>query len=84
LEPARLGCPFVSGPHVDHWPIYGAFVEAQATRLVNDTDDLADLLRQALEGSSGLSEMADRAQSLAGQLDAGSAALAPRLLDLMA
>lgn len=82
LEPARLGCPFVSGPHVDHWPIYGAFVEARATQLVGESRELTDMIGRALRGD--LTDMASRALALARQLDAESGGLAPRLLDLMA
>ena len=82
LEPARLGCPFASGPYVDHWPVYGAFIEANATRLARDDGDLADLIGGAWRGD--LAEMAVRARALVRQLDAESDALAPLLLDLMA
>jgi 3-deoxy-D-manno-octulosonic-acid transferase len=82
LEPARLGCPFVSGPHVDHWPVYGAFIGASATHLVHDPEELAGLIGRALRGD--LADMADRALSLVSRLDAENGALAPRLLDLMA
>jgi 3-deoxy-D-manno-octulosonic-acid transferase len=81
LEPARLGCPFVSGPHVDHWPVYSAFIGANATHLVHDPEDVAGLIGGALRGD--LADMADRARALVSQLDAESGALAPRLLDLM-
>jgi 3-deoxy-D-manno-octulosonic-acid transferase len=83
LEPARLGCPFVAGPHVDLWPIYGAFVETGATRLFNGRSELADLMRRALSRAPDLAAMASQALALAHERDAETEALAPRLLALM-
>lgn len=83
LEPARLGRPFVAGPHVDQWPIYSAFVEAEATRLLNGQSELADLIRRALSRTPDLVDMASHALALARERDAEAEALAPRLLALM-
>jgi len=83
LEPARLGCPFVIGPHVDLWPIYSAFVEADATRLVHGQSELADFMRSALSPTPVLTDMASRALALARERDTEAEALAPRLLALM-
>lgn len=83
LEPARLGCPFVAGVHVGHWPIYGQFVDADATRLVGGSDDLAVAMRQAFTHSEMFTEMAVRAMALVRRLDAQSQALAPSLVTLL-
>jgi len=83
LEPARLGCPFVIGPHVDSWPIYSAFVAADATRLVHGQSELADFMSRALSPNPGLTDMASRALALARERDTEAEALAPRLLALM-
>ena len=81
LEPARLGCAFVSGPHTEHWPIYDAFLAAGATRRVGKSEDLVAVMVEALE--SGLAEMARRAEATATGLDRDGRSLAPRLLELI-
>lgn len=81
LEPARLGCPFVAGPHVDHWPIYGDFLSAEAARRIDGAEDLARVMSEALSG--GLTDMARRATEIARRRDEDNQALAPRLLALL-
>jgi 3-deoxy-D-manno-octulosonic-acid transferase len=81
LEPARLDCPFVAGSHTDHWPVYGAFLAAGATRRVDTAGDLAAVIGGAL--GEGLAPMAARAAEVAARLDADNQALAPRLLTLI-
>ena len=83
LEPARLGCPFVSGAHVEFWPIYRDLVEADATRLVAGPAQLAEIMEQAVRGSPALADMAFRASMYVSRRDAESQALAPRLLALI-
>jgi 3-deoxy-D-manno-octulosonic-acid transferase len=83
LEPARLGCPFVAGRHVNLWPIYSAFVEADATRLLKGQIELADFMRRALSRTPDLTDMASRALAVARERDTEAEALAPRLLALM-
>ncbi|HEY8002673.1 MAG TPA: glycosyltransferase N-terminal domain-containing protein [Phenylobacterium sp.] len=83
LEPARLGRPFVAGPHVDQWPIYSAFVDAGATRILNGQGELADFMDRAINRTPDLADMASRALALARERDTEAEALAPRLLALM-
>jgi 3-deoxy-D-manno-octulosonic-acid transferase len=83
LEPARLGCPFAAGPHVDHWPIYRDLVEAGGARLLAGAKDLADWLEKALSGGAALESMAARAAEYARRRDAEGAAVIPRLLELI-
>ncbi len=47
LEPARLGRPFLAGPHVEAWPLYEEMVSAGATRLVSP-DGLAAAFAETL------------------------------------
>jgi 3-deoxy-D-manno-octulosonic-acid transferase len=82
MEPARLGCPFVSGPHTEHWPIYESFLAADATRRVRGPDDLAMVMGEAMDGR--LADMATWASEVAARLDGEARALAPRLLELVA
>ena len=81
LEPARLDCPFVAGPNTDHWPVYEAFLSAQASRRLETVGDLTAVMGEALR--DGLSGMAARAARVARRLDADNQALAPRLLALI-
>jgi 3-deoxy-D-manno-octulosonic-acid transferase len=81
LEPARLDCPFVAGPHTDHWPVYSAFLDAKATRRLEMANDLAAAIGDALGGA--LTSMATRAADVVTRLDADNQALAPRLLALI-
>ena len=83
LEPARLGCPFVSGAHVEFWPIYRDLVEADATRLVAGPAQLSEIMEQAVRGSPALADMAFRARLYVSRRDEESQALAPRLLALI-
>lgn len=84
LEAARLGCPFISGPYVAHWPIYGDLVRAGATRLLDGPDELPAWLRRSLAGDPSLSAMADCAAGFVERRDTQSQAVAPRLLALLA
>jgi 3-deoxy-D-manno-octulosonic-acid transferase len=82
LEPARLGCPFVAGPHVEHWPIYRDLIEAGATRLA-PAGELAGWIAQAVAADPSLAAMAERASDFVRRRDLESEAIAPRLLALL-
>ena len=84
FEPARLGCPFIAGRHVEHWPVYGDLVGAGATRLVEGEADLNAWFSKALEGSPELPAMAAKAADYAARRDEEGAAVVPRLLALLA
>ena len=81
LEPARLGCAIVAGPHTDHWPVYDAFRREDAVRTVVGASELAEVLSEAL--AEGLGDLGERGRDLAARLDADNAAVAPRLLALI-
>ncbi len=83
LEPARLGCPFVSGTHVENWPVYGELVACGATRLVGDAADLAPFFQRAIEDPSSLKAMAETARAMVSALDAGSGTIGDRVLGLL-
>jgi 3-deoxy-D-manno-octulosonic-acid transferase len=83
LEAARLGRPFVSGPHVDNWPLFHDLARAGATRLI-EADDLAPVVRQAFDGGDGdLAAMACCAQAFAQAGDGAARAAMPRILALL-
>jgi 3-deoxy-D-manno-octulosonic-acid transferase len=83
LEPARLGCPFVSGQYVESWPIYQDLVEADATRLLASPAQLTEIMDQAVRGNPTLADMAYRARVFVSRRDEESQVLAPRLLALI-
>jgi 3-deoxy-D-manno-octulosonic-acid transferase len=83
LEPARLGCPFVSGPHVENWPLYDELAAAGATRLVT-VPDLPALFGDALRpAKADLRAMACRAGDVVAVRDAEARAALPRILALL-
>ena len=81
MEPARLGCPFIAGPHTEHWPVYEAFLTARSTLRVESANEIAAVMTEALGGR--LAKMSARASKVAARLDGESRALAPRLLELV-
>lgn len=83
LEPARLGCPFISGPHVRDWPVYGALEAAAATRLAT-ADHLRGWFSRAIAGPSTLAHMARRAEAFAAAGDAAAGQTADHILGLLA
>ncbi len=83
LEPARLGCPFVAGTHVTHWPIYGDLARAEAAALVAGGDDLAAWFCRALADPTALRAMAARAAAYAARRDEEGQTVVPRLLSLI-
>ena len=48
MEPARLGCPILSGPYVDNFEIYQRFFAASAAHCVRDAEDLMTAWRAAI------------------------------------
>ncbi|MGA2952328.1 MAG: glycosyltransferase N-terminal domain-containing protein [Caulobacteraceae bacterium] len=81
MEPARLGCPFVVGPHTEHWPVYEVFLTARSTLRVESANQIAAVMSEALAGR--LAKMSARASKVAARLDGESRALAPRLLAMV-
>lgn len=82
LEPARLGCPFISGAYVEGWPVYGDLMAAQATRCVRP-DDLGDSFRAALDDPDRLAAMAGRARRFVLARDGEMRAAHARILALL-
>jgi 3-deoxy-D-manno-octulosonic-acid transferase len=84
LEPAALGCPALSGPHVENWiGVYDDFATADAVRCVGDARELSAAFAEALDAPAALRAMADRAKVLAGRGSAAADAAAVRLLELL-
>jgi 3-deoxy-D-manno-octulosonic-acid transferase len=84
LEAARLGCPFVVGPHRESWPIYKELAAAGATACLQEPSDLDAYLEAAVHGSEGLSAMASQARAFVVGRDAETGASLSRVLSLLA
>jgi 3-deoxy-D-manno-octulosonic-acid transferase len=82
LEPARLGCPFVAGPHVEAWPAYGDLARAGATRPAAP-EDLAAIIAEAVAAPERLAPMAERAQAFVDAGDTAARGAIPRILGLL-
>jgi 3-deoxy-D-manno-octulosonic-acid transferase len=83
LEPARLGCPFVSGPHVENWrSAYAGLRRDDATALVA-AEALDDWLAAGVERAPRLCAMADRARAFVAPRDDQARAVAIRILALV-
>jgi len=60
LEPARLGCPFVTGPNFANWPLYRQLLALEATRCVTP-GELESPFAQATIDPNTFASMAARA-----------------------
>ncbi len=81
LEPARLGCPFIAGPHVERWPAYEAMSAAAATALVAPAA-LGTWIDRVLAVAPALTAMAARARGWVAARDAESDQAVRRLIAL--
>ncbi|HEX4179728.1 MAG TPA: glycosyltransferase N-terminal domain-containing protein [Caulobacteraceae bacterium] len=84
LEPARLGCPFISGAHVSNWTT--AYIElelAEATRLVADGAALGEALHASLADEEPTRAMARRARAYVTRKDDEARAALTLILGLL-
>ncbi len=84
LEPARLGCPFVAGPHTEDWPVYGALEAHGGTVRVAYAEGLDRYFRDAIESPAALASMAALARRFVALKDAETRQITSRVLDLLA
>lgn len=83
LEPARLDCPIVSGPHVENWlTAYADLRDAEGVAFA-DASVLGARLVDLLARPEVLKGQAARAQALVSQGDAEARAGLDRILDLL-
>ena len=82
LEPARLDCPFISGPRVSAWPVYEALAREGATHLVRPAD-LTPWFERVLTPHPALRAMAIRARAFTAPRDAAAGQAADRILALL-
>ena len=83
LEPARLGCPVVSGNRVENWPIFHELERREALRLVDRGEALEDVFREALDGSEKLQAMARSALSYVAGRDLETLQALERIMTLL-
>jgi 3-deoxy-D-manno-octulosonic-acid transferase len=81
LEPARLDCPFVSGPFTQDWPVYERLVRVGATQIIQP-DRLAPLMAQTLTTPDARADMARRARVFVTAGDQETDAAISRLLEM--
>jgi 3-deoxy-D-manno-octulosonic-acid transferase len=85
LEPARLLCPFISGPHVANWTTaYAELEQAEGTVIVEPGPALDDWFQAAIAGAPNLAAMADRALTHVDRKDEEVHAVPRRILGLLA
>ena len=83
LEPARLSCPFVSGPHVENWATaYAELAAAGGGELIH-ADQIGAILRAAVAGDLALQQRAGRALAYVEARDAEAHAALDRVLELL-
>jgi 3-deoxy-D-manno-octulosonic-acid transferase len=83
LEPARLGCPAISGPYVENWQgAYGELLLADATALV-PAEGLPDWFAAGADKATKLWTMAERAGLAVAARDSEARAVSARLLALL-
>lgn len=83
LEPARLDCPVVSGPHVENWlTVYADLRDADGVAFA-DASVLGARLADLLAGPESLRPQADRARAFVARRDAEARSALDRILVLL-
>ena len=76
VEAAQLGCPIITGPHLDNWrDVYADLFQAEAAVPVSDAAALAAAFADALEHPKAAHAQAERARHVVAR-DAGALNLA--------
>ena len=83
LEPVRLGCPVVSGPHVENWLTAYAELSAVEGVALADASVLADRLAAALADPAAGKARAERAAAFVEARDAEARAGLTRIIELV-
>ena len=84
LEPSRLGCPFISGPHVANWAsAYAGLVEGGGCALVAGGGAWTSGWPTPPAARRALCAMAERAKALVAARDGEALGVTPRLLALL-
>ncbi|EJL37793.1 hypothetical protein PMI01_00519, partial [Caulobacter sp. AP07] len=83
LEPARVDCPIVSGPHVENWLTAYADLRAVGGAAFADGSVLGQRLAALLTEPERLAAQAVRAQAFVAARDAEARAGLDRILELL-
>lgn len=83
LEPARLACPIVSGPHIENWLTAYADLRAEDAVAFADASVLGARLADLLAGPEIMRLQAARAQAFVARRDAEARAGLDRILELL-
>jgi 3-deoxy-D-manno-octulosonic-acid transferase len=83
LEPARLGCPVIAGPHTQGWPVYRELEARGGVIRVGSTDTLASALARALTDARSLAATAAVARNYVEAADREARGVAGLVLSLL-
>ena len=83
LEPARLGCPVVSGDKVENWPIFQELRRRDALLLVNGVDGLEGVFREAIGAHEAQQAMARTALAYVAERDIETSQAIERIMTLL-
>ncbi len=84
VEPAQLGCPIITGPHVDNWRgVYAALIGANALLVAEDALSLTGAFSEVLLQPALAAHRAERARAVVAGGDEGLDAAVDRLLMLL-
>ncbi|MHB8530662.1 MAG: 3-deoxy-D-manno-octulosonic acid transferase [Caulobacteraceae bacterium] len=83
LEPVRIGCPFVSGPNVESWPVYGELAALGNPCLVSGGLELESVIRQALVDPAAFEAPAVRSRAFVEAKDVEMASIMRRIVELI-
>ncbi|MEO7027132.1 MAG: 3-deoxy-D-manno-octulosonic acid transferase, partial [Caulobacteraceae bacterium] len=83
LEAARLGCPVLTGRHVENWPIVLEMAAAGALAMVDDDAGLTANFQAALDAPDPLVCRAAKARAFIDRRDGQTRAALRRIVDLL-
>ncbi len=84
VEPAQLGCPILTGPHVDNWrDVYAGLIGASAAVVVTDALDLTAAWSEVLLQPATAKGRADRARAVVADGSSGLDNAVGKLLGLL-
>ena len=84
IEPAQLGCPIITGPHVDNWQgVYADLIGASAAAVARDAFELAAAWSEVLLQPAEARARAERARQAAAAGETGLDTAVEALLKLL-
>ncbi len=84
MEPARLSCPFVTGPYTDNWTlIFDLFRDVDAVAEANNAEALAHAFAAVLDRPEDAAAQAARARGVAEMQTGAVEEAVDRLVELL-